>query len=475
VETTPLYSSLPYYTKAKTPVDEIKENPSAYTWNSGTMYSTGTYVVYGGSIWVAHHNNSGIVPGDDEAWTYVSSVSSSGGGSSGGGSSVYHEGKVAEQIPGGQTIVFIADYNSTYFRARSLRGATGYIRRNDCEQGTIAGQKIVIEPRMITEQVFRIYNVEIDSENQIVTVNARHKSYDYAGNTMMDCNVTEADANTAIAIMQGCLLNEDTRSIVCNIENGSITKDWSWQNPIYALLEPDEGIVPILKGKLIRDNDDFFILDNSNPRTGITLRYGVNLLGVTWSRSTEDVITRILPRGKNKDDTDLFLEELYIDSANIDDFPVVRVEVLDCDCKVGQQIEHADGTKQTLTEQDCYAKMREEAHKRFDTDKVDAVTVSLEVEFLLVGDTEEYKQYKGLQKVRMYDKIRIDHGLLGLDSTVQVSGYTFDAIMRRFKKITLGDVFSYGGRTVAGYNVNNGAITYQKLSPGLVKRIKSSE
>lgn len=473
VSSTPLYSTLPYYTRTKTPVDKIRSNPSQYAWQYSTVYSPGTYVVSGSSIYVCKREVQYISPtSGSDAWGYVASLTPGGGGGGGSGEVIYHEGVIAETIPGGEIIAYIGDYDSSYLKVRSLRGVVGYINRSDCEQSGDEGMQTVIRPRVITEQVFRIYHVSVNSEEQTVTVQARHKSYDFMGNTMLDCRMVEASPQTAISIMQGSLLNPDSRYIICNVSSGSLTENWSWSNPVYAIMDPDEGLAHKLKAQIVRDDDDYFLLENSTPEVTLTLHYGANLLGVSWDRSVENVITRIVPRGQDKDGNDLFLPELFVDSPIISSYPVIRVDVLDCECKEGSEIEHADGSRQTLTRDDCYTIMRETAQKRFSVDKCDAVEVSLEVQFLLLEDTEEYKQYKGLQNVVLYEAVKIIHDKIGLETTAQVNGYEWDVLRHQYKEISLGNIFSYGGRTVTGYNITDSSVTWRKLSPGLIDKIR---
>ena len=146
--------------------------------------------------------------------------------------------------------------------------------------------------------------------------------------------------------------------------------------------------------------------------------------------------------------------------------------MLDSEYSVGQKIEKADGTQITLSREDVLQRMREEAEKRFDVDKCDAVLVNLDVQFLLLGDTEQYKQYRGLQRVNIYDQITVKTGPSGMEITAQVTGYEWDCLMRRYNEITVGRIYGQNRRQVAGFQMATGAITYSKLAPGLINKLK---
>ena len=117
--------------------------------------------------------------------------------------------------------------------------------------------------------------------------------------------------------------------------------------------------------------------------------------------------------------------------------------------------------------------MEEKAGERFSVDHADAVRVEVKVDFTMLGDTEEYREFKDLQDVYMYDLVRVSDPNVGMDLQLQVSETKFDCIMERFIGISVGNVFDYGGRTVWGYNIGNGAIDYEKISLETIRRIQA--
>lgn len=471
VTTTPLYKKLPSYVPTKSPVDDIIKTPSNYQWNSSTHYSVGEYVIYGNYIYVSNFANINRQPGTGNEWSSTG-VTVSGGSSSSPSGGQYDPGTIMANVAGGSMVTKLADYNSNYMRVRTALGQVGYIRRADCEETATDPEGTVIPEREIVDQLFRIYSVSCEDDTFTVRVSARHISYDYQKNALFDCQLNETDPATAIALIQGSLMCEDERLIACNMTAPSITADYSFINPVQALLDPDDGVAGQLKAKIIRDNADIFILDNSHPRKGPDITYGVNLRGVTWERNIEEIVTRIIPRADDGKKGKLYLDELFVDSPNIDEFAVISIEVLDSEYSVGQKIEKADGTTITLTREDVLQRMREEAEKRFDVDKCDAVLVNLDVQFLLMGDTEQYKQYRGLQRVNIYDQITIRTGPSGMEITAQVTGYEWDCLMRRYNEITVGRIYGQTRRKIPGFQMATGAITYSKLSPGLINKLK---
>lgn len=473
--TTPLYSVLPTWTKAQiTQVDLIISNPAQWEWKPSEDYAVGEYVVFEDAIYIALDDNTGVRPGTRPVWEFVTDIPGGSGGTP-APEYIYDPGVIAETLSQDETIVFVADYNGTYFRARSLRGVVGYVRRGDCALTGSASGETVIAPRHITTQVFRVKSVTVNDDIRTVSVYAEQLSYDLGANRLYDCQAQDAAPTTAIGILQGATINPDLRLIATPLTGPTVTADWSWGSPLSALLDPDTGLVPQLRAQLVRDNDDIFILSNDSPAQGTPLKYGVNLQGVAWDRSIDDLVTRVVPRGEREDGTALLLPEVFVDSPLINDYALIYADVLDCGCRIGETIKKADGTEQTLTQADCYQIMREAAQKRFDVDQADALTVRIRVNPLLLGDTEEYSQYKNLSSLHLYDAVPISVPHANFTATAQIAEYTWDAApgRRRYTSIILGKIFSFGGRTVAGYNVAKGAITYDKLSPGLIKKIRN--
>lgn len=329
------------------------------------------------------------------------------------------------------------------------------------------------EAREIRDQMFRIYSVSMNQMNKTVTVHARHISYDLQRMILGTCDVYERTPPGAIADIQGAMLSEDERLILTNITEGKITQDYSYMNPIAALLDPDTGIVGQLQARLIRDNRDIFIIKNTETDNGYKISYGVNMTGIQWDADCDSVITRIVPVGRDEDGSDLLLPDVFVNSQYLPNYAVDRVEKLDCgDAKNGETYIDDHGDEQTRSLAETYDMMVAAARKRFSEDHVDLEKVTLKVEFIKLGDTAEYRQYKDLEKLSLYDTVTITDAPLGLEVKAQVKKIVYDCILGRYESIELGDPFSYVSRgTVPGYQISKGAISAAKFSSDLIKKL----
>ena len=469
-ESADLYSVLPSTRRIPCPDDikRVKQNPNQYAWQAYTYYNAGELVTDNGGIYrcTAYHMNQRPVNGGP--WTYVTTVAGS------GDTIEYIAGTVIETLEEGVMVSKVADYNATFMQVRAQSGNTGYIERAKCEETETPESGEVIPAQDIVEQPFRIYKIEYEDDQQSIRVEAKHISYDFQGNAVRDCKMTNVDPMTAIAILRGNLVDPDDRRIASDIEGETISADWSFLNPVNALLDPDSGLVPKLGAALLRNNRDFYILNNANPRKGIRLKYGRNLLGVRWSQDSEGVITRVLPRCGDGNNGNLYIDDIYVESDISTDYEVQRFEMLACPYSVGDEFEKPDGTTITLTEETAKEQMEIDARKRFDIDKVDALLIQLEVQFLLLGDTEEYRQYKGLESVGMYDLIEVETGKSNMTAAAQVTEYEYDSILKRYNSIRAGDVKQVA-RKIPGYRMKRGSITYDKLGNDVITRIRNPQ
>ena len=370
-------------------------------------------------------------------------------------------------------VYYISASGQSWAKVSTKQGITGYVKNS---QITFVRHETVqpVPERTVEDQLFRIYNMAIDTDSQTVTVNARHVSYDLSGVLLGPCNLAMQEPSWAIMRIRDAMLISYQGEIATNMtgtDNGTYTGDLSNKNGTQAILDPDKGIIPYFRGKLIRDNWDLFLMKNDMVDRGIRLTYGTNLRGVNWKRNTDRRVNRVRPVAKAADGSDLYLPEQWIDSDDIANQPVIKMERLRVDGQVGK--DDGTGTETNWTEANLLDHMREKAEERFTVDHADAQVVEMTVNFTLLGETEEYKQYRGLEKVYMYDLVRVADPRVGMNLQLQVSHVEWDCILERYNSIKVGNVFDYGGRTVFGYNIGSDAIEYEKISTETIRRIIS--
>lgn len=357
----------------------------------------------------------------------------------------------------------------------AISDAATLTRSTTEEQGDLDILDSVVIPfdvpeRDITRQRFRIDSVTVNTSSGTVEAHAQHISYDGAGSPAGQCALQMVTPASAAELLRASLLEPTSIGIAVGCSSTIREADWTYRNLANALLDPDTGLVALARGRLIRDNLEIFIPANEQTSPKLRLARGVNLRGVTWKQDSAEIINRVIPVAKDENGDELLLPEGYIDSADTG-FPIRRAEVLETGLQVGQSQKQADGSVIILTRAMVLEQMRQLAQARFDTDHADAARVSLSVDFLLLGDTEEFRQYRGLQSVQLYDWILIEDSAVGLSTVAQVKSIRWDAILGRYNGVTLGDVRDHGLRAVAGYELGTRIISTRMLTPELRERL----
>ena len=93
---------------------------------------------------------------------------------------------------------------------------------------------------------------------------------------------------------------------------------------------------------------------------------------------------------------------------------------------------------------------------------------------MLLGDTEEYAAYRGLDRLYLWDSVQIIDSLHSIEITADVTGYTYDVLAGRIHEMTLGTTSGERGiRLISGYQIRQGSIPgskliHQTLGPGQI-------
>lgn len=296
----------------------------------------------------------------------------------------------------------------------------------------------------VKPQLFRIYKVEKGILG--LTVSARHISYDLLYNLTTYKNTGETTCiNALAAIMDNCVAEHDFEAFT-NIESIRTGINWTRTNPIDALLNPETGLTAMYGASLVRDNWEMYVLHDPGLNRGVTVEYGKNMTGIKYTESFEDVVTRVIPVGETKDGDDLLLtgETPWVDSPHINEYPVVYAQELKCEnCKVG-----TDGVTTAIAR----ARMLEQARAVFDNGG-DIPVVEMSVDFVNLGDTAEYAQFKNLERLFLWDYVIVRHKLHGIDVTSRIVSIKWDCLLDRMDSMDVGSV----GKTLA----NSGITTWQ--------------
>ena len=377
------------------------------------------------------------------------------------------------------------ELGSDRWKAKTKYG-TGWIDPNGVELITehkIDNNANAIEeiqsPWTITPQIFRIYETTKNLDS--ITVSARHITYDLNYDICHWLVGAENSVSLQYAINQilACGYTDTSRfNVYTNVANEKIGGRYRAKTIIGAYLDSEDGVCAQYNVCMVRDNHDMYFLHDPGINRGVRLQYSKNLTGITFKSSDDEVITRIVPIGEYENGLELGIGDTvatqYIDTPNASKYPIKHVCYYKCDnAKVGQK--DTNGGKVTI--EIARARMRKQAQELIDNG-CDVPKIEMEVEFINLGDTVEYAQYKNLENAFLFDYVLVQHPDFDIDVTARIVEINWDCLLDRMDSVQIGSV----GETIAntgvaswqiptgfsGSKIGNGTISSGALSDGII-------
>ena len=174
---------------------------------------------------------------------------------------------------------------------------------------------------------------------------------------------------------------------------------------------------------------------NRGRDNGVTIRYGKNLTDLKQQESIENVRTGVIAYWyKEENNTqDVIVGEIqYLE--NHADYPKENIHVLDCS---------ADFEKKPDKQQ-----LNTRAKQYIKANNIGVPKVSIDVSFIQLWQTEEYKNIVSLERVSLCDTVHVVFEKLGVNAVAKVIKTEFDVLNERYIKITLGEARSSFGEAI---------------------------
>ena len=299
----------------------------------------------------------------------------------------------------------------------------------------IENEQIIKVPTPKTDQLFRVYNSDIDMLGNPVFY-ARHIFYDLLDYFLED---TRPTGNGALAISK--ILENTPFTGTSDIETVN-TAYYQTMSPVKAILGADNAFITVWGGEVERDNFFVRIKKRIGADRSVSIRYRKNLTGLRLVTDLSNVATKIMPTGLREDgQTLLKLPEKYVESPLIGNYVNAKTTRIHySDIKISEE----------MSDSQALEALRNTAKQEFENG-IDKPQVTATVEFVPLQDTEEYKDFSVLEKVYIGDTVQIFHEDLKIELSTKVISYEFDALSQRYKKVILGNVNPKYGDTQRQY------------------------
>ena len=280
-------------------------------------------------------------------------------------------------------------------------------------------------------QPFRIYRITRPM-NGIVSIYARHVSYDLAG-----IPVGVFDANNAQSAMQGLKNNslvanpflfETTMPTVANFS-------CQYPQPCRNLLGGQEGsILDVYGGEYEWDEWTVHLQSRRGSDNGVRITYGKNLIDIEQDENIANLKTGIIPYWINSETGEVIYSSPQIIQAP-GEFNFSSVVPVD----FGEQFE-SQPTPQELAE----------AGQEYITDnKIGVPTVSIDLSFAQLEQYSLYESTEALERVRIGDTVHVFFAQLGINVSSRVVETNYDPILNRYNSVSVGSVRADIAGTIA--------------------------
>ena len=290
---------------------------------------------------------------------------------------------------------------------------------------------ILVKPNEIDDpQPFRIYQITPQSDGQKYVINARHISYDLSG-----CPVAPFSATGVIPSLTGLVTNSmvaNPFTVWTDIVNTETTYTQTVPLSFRACLGgTDSSILRRFRGEYSWDKFTVKLHAHRGSDNGVSIRYAKNLEYFSCERSTETSYTGCLAYWKDNEDNLVSGTVQYIEDH--EDYPVERIFTLD----VSSEYQEAPTAEQLDARANEYIT---------ENDLGVPFSDSLEVRFIPLWQTDEYKNVASLERVAMGDTVHVVY--LNYNVKMEVIEYIYDVLAEKYTSIKLGSRKASFGSTI---------------------------
>lgn len=270
-------------------------------------------------------------------------------------------------------------------------------------------------------QPFRVYRTT-KPMGGLVKVYARHNTYD-----LMGIPVAPFAAHSAAAALQGLRENAVT-SCPFTFSTDKTTQaamTVSVPTAIWSQLGGIEGsVLDVYGGEYEFDRWDVILHNKRGENRGVSIRYGKNLTSLEQDENCANCYTGVYPYWVSPEGELVQLEEKVVNAEG--DFGYEKILPLD----FSQEWEEAPTGEQLHARAQRYIRENE----------IGVPTVSWEVGFVQLEQTEEYKGKAILEQVRLGDTVSVVFAEMGVDTSARAVKTRYDVLLDRYESVTLGSV-----------------------------------
>lgn len=263
------------------------------------------------------------------------------------------------------------------------------------------------------DQAFRISN--ISKTRSKITLRANHVFYDSADYLIADSYVVDKNCNDALDHLNNATDAPSPFTTISDI--GTIN---SYRCVRTSLYDAIKTVLERWGGHLVRDNFNIAIRQEIGTDKGVTIRYAKNLKQITCAENWDNVVTKLLPVGKDGILLNAVDEsfDIYVYSEIQYGIPYTKTVSFTQDDILPEDFQNEESYKQALVDD-----LRVQGQNYVDQHSTPEVNYTLNANVEAdIGDT-----------------IEVIDERLGINMTTNVISYVYDCILGQYTEIQFGN------------------------------------
>lgn len=279
-------------------------------------------------------------------------------------------------------------------------------------------------------QPFRIYRIT-KPINGIITIYGEHISYDLSG-----IPVSPFTAGSAAEAMSKLQSNAAIESPFTFWTDKETVATMSVVAPAStrSLLGGQQGsVLDVYGGEYQFDRYTVRLYNQRGMNRGVSIRYGKNLTSLEQDENISSVYTGVYPYWMDADNNLVTLPEKILNAPGTYNF--TRIMALD----LSQEFESAPTEEQ----------LRNRANTYMTANNIGVPKVSLDVSFIQLEQTEEYKNIALMERVELCDTVNVEFPELGVSATAKCVKTVYDVLQERYTSVELGEARTNIADTIA--------------------------
>ncbi|MBY0584790.1 phage tail protein [Murdochiella sp. Marseille-P8839] len=292
-----------------------------------------------------------------------------------------------------------------------------------------------MQVEIVSDALSDVFRIQVTEQSMgYITAYCEQKSYDLIDNFIEDINIVNCTGVDAIKRIQNAMAYPHPfvlSSTITDVKNARMIRLGGMQ----ALMDQRlaNSFLSRWGGEIERSYNEVKIVPHIGQDFGVKIQYRKDLVGYKAKIDSSTVVTRIRPVGFNG----LSLPEKYVDSVRIDPKhpKIKKIKYEKAKAALGQYKDDKDA----VPESEALEMLRRFAAEDF-RKGIDQPTATYDVDFVLLKNTEEYRDIANLQTIRGGDTITVEHALDGFFVSARCVQFEYNPLTGEYVSMRLGNI-----------------------------------